>query len=195
MTISKKKFLSLALFVSASVASVNVLAADTHSGTISFSGLIYSSTCTVSINGGGSDGNVNMGRHPSSAFGTEPKQIVGGAGTDGQLNISLIDCPPTGTVALKISGSETPNEPQILALDNPSDEKTAKNVGVYIYDKDDLDTPYNINFTKNIEIKGSEESASTSTTIPLIAKYVSVNAGGVKAGQANATLNYSLTYK
>lgn len=194
MTISKKKLLPLALFISATTLSANVFA-EVHRGTISFTGSIYSSTCTVSINGDGTDGNVNMGRYPASLFGTDAKVEVGGTNGNGQLDIKLVDCPPTGSVTLRISGQEDPNDSHILLLDNPENDKTAKNVGIYIFDVNDLDNPYNINFDKEIDIKSSGNASSTHLDIPLVAKYVSIAEGGVEAGLANSTLNYSITYK
>ena len=38
--------------------------------------LIYSSTCTIDINGTGSDGNVNMGRYATSEFDDAGMKLV-----------------------------------------------------------------------------------------------------------------------
>lgn len=190
MPILAKKLLPMAFIISVITASATV-SAEEQSGQISFTGLIYSSTCTIDINGTGSDGNVNMGRYATSEFDGAGSE-VGGKSGNGKLDISLINCPPQGTVKLKLEGKTDSSSDQILALDNPDDSNTAKNVGIHIYDRDDLGTPFNLNVTKEYKIKDTGDLKSK--TLYFIAKYVSTS-NNVEAGRADATLNYTLTYQ
>lgn len=190
MRILTKKLLSMTFVISAITASATV-SAEEQKGQISFTGLIYSSTCTIDINGTGSDGNVNMGRYATSEFSGSGSE-VGGSSGNGKLDISLINCPPQGKVKLKLEGKTDSSSNQILALDNPNDSNTAKNVGIHIYDEYDLETPYIINFTEEYEIKDTGDIKSK--TLSFIAKYVSTD-DEVEAGRADATLNYTLTYQ
>ncbi|MBI6528485.1 type 1 fimbrial protein [Proteus vulgaris] len=190
MPILTKKLLPITFVISAITASATT-SAEEQSGQISFTGLIYASTCTIDINGTGSDGNVTMGRYATSEFDGTGSEVGGSAG-NGKLDISLINCPPQGTVKLKLSGKTDSSSDQILALDNSSDPNTAKNVGIHIYDQYDLSTPYNINFTEEYKIKDNGDLKSK--TISFIAKYVSTD-DEVEAGRADATLNYTLTYQ
>ncbi|MEQ4988224.1 fimbrial protein [Proteus vulgaris] len=190
MSILTKKLLPMTFVISAITASATV-SAEEQTGQISFTGLIYASTCTIDINGTGSDGNVNMGRYATSEFDGAGSE-VGGTGGNGKLDISLINCPPQGKVKLKLEGKTDSSSNQILALDNPNDTNTAKNVGIHIYDHDDLDVPYNINFAEEYDIKDNGDLKSK--TLSFIAKYVSTD-NDVEAGRADATLNYTLTYQ
>ncbi|QUT02221.1 fimbrial protein [Proteus terrae] len=190
MPILTKKLLPIVFVISAITASATV-SAEEQTGQISFTGLIYSSTCTIDINGTGSDGNVNMGRYATSEFNDAGSEVGGTAG-NGKLDISLINCPPQGKVKLKLSGKTDDSSDRILALDNPNDPNTAKNVGIHIYDDYDLVNPYHINFTEEYDIKDTGDLKSK--TLSFIAKYVSTD-DDVEAGRADATLNYTLTYQ
>ncbi|MDL5167234.1 fimbrial protein [Proteus faecis] len=190
MPILTKKLLPMAFVISVITASATV-SAEEQSGQISFTGLIYSSTCTIDINGTGSDGNVNMGRYATSEFGGTGSE-VGGKSGNGKLDISLINCPPQGKVKLKLEGKTDSSSDQILALDNPDNSNTAKNVGIHIYSEQDPSTPYHINLSTEYDIKDTGDLKSK--TLSFIAKYVSTS-DDVEAGRADATLNYTLTYQ
>ncbi|MEQ4924184.1 fimbrial protein [Proteus hauseri] len=192
MTISTKKLLPITLFVSAMTASIGVLAAETQSGTLSFKGLIYSSSCSIDINDSNSpNANVLMGRYPTSAF-TEKDSEVGGENGNGKIEITLENCPPVGKVTLQLNGKADDSSDQTLALDNPSSSNTAKNVGIRIYNVKDKSTPLVINGSKTetIDVEGADSSWSAE----FVAKYIST-ANTVIAGQADATLNYTITYQ
>ncbi|MBG6027615.1 fimbrial protein [Proteus columbae] len=192
MTISTKKLLPIALLVSAITASTGVLAAETQTGTLSFKGLIYSSSCIIDINDTNSpNANILMGRYPTSAFSGKDSE-VGGENGNGKIEITLENCPPVGKVTLKLDGKADSSSDQTLALDNPTDSKTAQNVGIRIYDVKNPSTPLVINGSKSetIDVAG----ADSSWTAEFVAKYVST-ASTVTAGQADATLNYTITYQ
>lgn len=192
MTVLTKKLIPVALFVSAMTTSVGVLAAESQSGTLTFKGLIYTSTCTIDINDTNSpNANVLMGRYPTSAF-TQTSSEVGGENGNGKIEITLEDCPPEGVVTLKLTGTADSSSGQILALDNPTSSNTAKNVGIHIYNVTDMTKPLFVNGSAEQQYTVTDDSASWSAEF--VAKYVST-ASTVTAGQADATLNYSITYQ
>ncbi|WP_235843801.1 fimbrial protein [Morganella psychrotolerans] len=158
-------------------------------GTISFNGFIYSATCSISINDSDSpNADVDMGRYPTSAFESKGDE-VGGEGKNGSLDISLVDCPDQGTVQLQLHGTQKDGYASVLELDNPNSDYTAKNIGIIIYNRDNMDDP--------ITIDGASEEydvvSSTEWHASYVAKYTST-ADDVEAGQADATLNYTLSY-
>ncbi|MEG0432462.1 MAG: fimbrial protein [Morganella sp. (in: enterobacteria)] len=158
-------------------------------GTISFNGFIYSATCSISINDSDSpNADVDMGRYPTSAFESKGDE-VGGEGKNGSLDISLVDCPDQGTVQLQLHGTQKDGYASVLELDNPNSDYTAKNIGIVIYNRDNMDDP--------ITIDGASEEydvvSSTEWHASYVAKYTST-ADDVEAGQADATLNYTLSY-
>ncbi|WP_282097967.1 fimbrial protein [Morganella morganii] len=75
-------------------------------------------------------------------------------------------------------------------MDNPASPNTAKNIGIVLYDRNDMNTDIIINgsVTKEYEVSSSAE-----WHVDYVAKYYST-ADNVEAGQADATLNYTLSY-
>lgn len=192
MTISTKKRLPIALFVSAITASTGALAAETQTGTLTFKGLIYSSSCSIDINDTNSpNANILMGRYPTSAFDGKDSE-VGGENGNGKIEITLENCPPVGKVTLKLNGKADSSSDQTLALDNPTSSDTAKNIGIRIYNIKDMGKPLFINGSKTESI--DVEGADTSWSAEFVAKYIST-ASTVSPGQADATLNYTITYQ
>lgn len=180
----------LSLLLAGSVMSAS--AEETQDGTITFSGFIYNSTCTIDLNGDNSpDAHAQMGRYPTSAFGKK-YDTAGGEGIYGKIDISLIDCPDQGNVTLKLNGKPKNGESDILELDNPGDDSTAKNIGIIIYDRDGDHSGDGIDIDGSFEKEYHVEN-SASWEASYVAKYISM-ADDVEAGQANATLNYTLTY-
>lgn len=177
----------LSILLAGSVMSASAIEQD---GTISFKGFIYNATCSVDINNSNSpNADVDMGRYPTSAF-TKHGDEVGGEGKNGSLDISLTDCPEKGKVKLQLKGKQKGNSDSLLELDNPQSPKTAKNIGIVLYDREDMSTDIIINgsVTKEYDVSsGAEWHAS------YVAKYYST-ADNVEAGQADATLNYTLSY-
>lgn len=186
------RFNKITLFVAylLSTASIPSFAALEQSGVIKLNGYIYSATCTLDINTQGpSLANINMGRYSTSEFNGVDSE-VGGSGENGKINVTLTDCPDNGTVALTFDGS-IGDKNTILALDNAGSPGTAKNIGVHLYDDDDLTTPLVLDGSQKYTKKIQGESASW--VGGFVAKYVSL-AEDVTAGQANASINYKLTY-
>ncbi|MEY0232742.1 MULTISPECIES: fimbrial protein [Providencia] len=166
--------------------------AEEQTGTISFKGLIYNATCTINLNDSYSpDAEVKMGRFATSEFNGEDDE-VGGTGGDGKLKIELIDCPDQGTVTINLMGKAKRYDDTILELDNEGSAGVAKNVGIRIYHEDDLANPIVVDGSKSQDIDVSGNSSEWRGTF--IAKYVSTD-DTVEAGQADATLNYKITYK
>lgn len=177
----------LSILLAGSVMSASAVEQD---GTISFRGFIYNATCSIDINNSNSpNADVDMGRYPTSAF-TESGDEVGGEGKNGSLDISLIDCPDEGKVTLQLHGKPKDGYDAVLELDNPESSETAKNIGIVLYDRDDMSKDIIINgsVTKEYEVSSSAEWHAS-----YVAKYTST-ADDVEAGQADATLNYTLSY-
>ena len=192
MTISTKKLFPITLLISTMMASASVLAVETQTGTLSFIGLIYSSSCIIDINDTNSpNANVLMGRYPTSAFDGKDSE-VGGENGNGKIEITLEQCPPVGKVTLKLDGKADSSSDQILALDNPTSSETAKNVGIRIYNTKDMSKALVINGSKTESI--DVEGADTTWNAEFVAKYIST-ADTVSPGQADATLNYTITYQ
>lgn len=192
MTISTKKLFPITLLISTMMASASVLAVETQTGTLSFKGLIYSSSCIIDINDTNSPNtNVLMGRYPTSAFDGKDSE-VGGENGNGKIEITLEQCPPVGKVTLKLDGKADSSSDQILALDNPTSSETAKNVGIRIYNTKDMSKALVINGSKTESI--DVEGADTTWNAEFVAKYIST-ADTVSPGQADATLNYTITYQ
>lgn len=168
---------------------MNASAAE-QTGTISFKGFIYNATCSIVLNDTNSpNADVLMGRYPTSAF-TKAGDEVGGEDGHGSLSISLLDCPEKGKVTLQLHGKPKDGLNAILELDNPASPNTAKNIGIVLYDRNDMNTDIIINgsVTKEYEVSSSAE-----WHVDYVAKYHST-ADNVEAGQADATLNYTLSY-
>lgn len=165
--------------------------AEKQDGTLTFNGSIYNATCAIDINnnGGGTTGSVNMGRHPTSAFPEEDSE-AGGTGGDGVIDIKLKDCPTNGKLKVSFNGTRVPGT-QVLQLDNYGSAGTADGIGIVLLDEDD--DYINIDGSVAIEKKVTE---SKEYTYSMLAKYYRYTADDnkVKAGQANATLNFSVEY-
>lgn len=186
--LSTKNFL-MAMMASTFALSAN---ADQQSGTLSFHGYIYNSTCTVMVNDEDSrDADIDMGRYATTEF-TKAGTEVGGEGNYGKFNLKLKGCPGHGDVTLSMKGKTANGEKTHLALDNEGADGVAKNIAIQIYDTDDLRQPYYVNFDQTY--KFDETSPEKEWEIDFIAKYVST-ADEVEAGRADATLDYLITYK
>lgn len=165
--------------------------AEEQTGTIKFKGFIYNATCTINLNDANSpDAEVKMGRFATSEFNKKGDE-VGGTSGDGKLDIKLIDCPDQGTVSLKLSGKASSADSTILELDNADSDATAKNVGIRMYYIDNQSSPIPVNGSTSQTIDVTGNSSQWEGTY--IAKYISTK-DDVEAGQADATLNYKITY-
>lgn len=183
----KNKFLLGALLLSSNSA----FAMIDQEGIIHLSGYIYSATCELDINNQGpKDIGVNMGRYPTSSF-SKIGDEVGGNGGFGEINVSLKNCPSTGDLAVSFKGSTIAGNNEILALDQAATGDTAQGLGVHIYSAHDLNTPVTLDGSQAIKavVTNSAEHEEG-----FVARYVST-ANTVNSGEANATLNFRVTYK
>ncbi|MGO3741730.1 fimbrial protein [Kerstersia sp.] len=180
--------LGLAAFLAASGAAQ---AQNTVAGTISLYGRIYSDTCDVVINGQpGNSTSVPMGNYPVSAFNNTTGTTVGGNGVNGQIELSLANCPPGQKVFLQLNAKEVTDYPEAIELDNANASDTAKNVGIHLYEGDSS-TPMVLGRRRDYTIP---QGSSGSYELYFTAKYVSTKSN-VEAGKADATVNYTLTYQ
>lgn len=175
----------------AMLSSTSAFAMIDQEGVIHLSGYIYSSTCELDINNQGPvDAAVNMGRYPTSSF-SKIGDEVGGNGGFGEINMTLKNCPETGELAVSFNGSTIAGNNEILALDNSAINDTAKGLGVHVYSAKDLAKPLNLDGSQVLKtmVDNSAEFQES-----FIARYVST-AEKVGSGEANATLNFKVTYK
>lgn len=149
-------------------------------GRIEFQGNILDDACTVDT---GSTGKIVM-------LGDVHKAAFGGAGSTAastRFTIELKDCPDTVTTAgVKFDGPGHVLNAEVLALTAGS---TATNVGVAIYESDNstlipLATASRSMILEPVEIN----------TLKFMAKYFATSTGGVTAGSANATTDFTIIY-
>lgn len=204
MTVDIKK---IALAAVAAMAASSVMA---EGGTINFSGEIVTASCSISsgagasVTGGAGARNVEvkLGKVSSDAIGT---------GADGQIaagtNINLnLDCGNTADKLTTVKVRFDPNggsgvDPKNVYLLKTTG--TAEGVGIGIYDLNNklLNLAANESFdaqlvktTKPGAAEGDPEIVNYSAKLALRAAYVK-NGDPVKAGEANGTLPFTLTYQ
>ncbi|WP_027014286.1 fimbrial protein [Comamonas composti] len=184
-----KSHLSKAIYFSMLIAMGSASAQTTNTGNIYMTGRIFSSTCQVEINGSSSpNATIEMGTYPTSAF-PSSGTIVGGGGKDGKIMFDLSRCPmDKDWVHLKLDAAMKSGSTDIVRLDNDTSSSTAKNIGIYIYDSNDMSQPLNLIVTHKYPI-----DASNRVDIDLVAKYVSTD-DAVEPGEANSTVNYIISY-
>lgn len=183
----KNKFLFGLLLLS----STSTFAMIDQEGVIHLSGYIYSATCELDINNQGpKDVGVNMGRYPTSSF-SKIGDEVGGEGGFGDIKVSLKNCPATGDLAVSFNGSTVAGNNEILSLDQAATGDTAQGLGVHIYSDNDLSKPLNLDGSQAIKTKVTNSAEHEEG---FVARYVST-AETVESGEANATLNFRVTYK
>lgn len=181
------------LFAMCALSTSSLFAAGpiSQTGTIKLNGYIYSATCDIDINGQGPDtANINLGRHSTSVFGEKGDETAM-TGEQGLIKISLENCPDTGKLEVSFNGTSVSGDSKVLQLDDANNSATAQNIGIHLYDQDDLNTPLSFDgsvaFSANIE--GSKNYHKD-----FLATYVST-ADEVSAGKANATLGFKIVYK
>ncbi len=162
-----------------------------QSGTVKLQGTIYSATCTITVNDqllGDGTPIVNMGRYSTGAFG-DAGSLVGGSGANGELKVTAINCPDSGTVNMKFSGTPVATDPHMLALDNDGG-KEAKNIGIKLFKGTNIANPLELNTVYTYNLTGDNKEY----TQDFRAAYQST-ADTVTAGTANATMNVDVEYK
>lgn len=182
----KKIILALCTLASGSV----FAAPTTQTGTIHLNGKIYSATCDIEVNGDPFAENVNidMGRHPSSAFNSKGDEI-GYNGVNGLIDIQLSNCPENGKLSVSFTGTTLNGDPTILQLDNPGAAETAKNIGIRLYEAG-IDNKVRMDGSVSFE---ADVTDSETYTKDFYATYIST-ADSVSPGNANATLGFEIEY-
>ncbi|MBC8950393.1 MULTISPECIES: fimbrial protein [Xenorhabdus] len=168
-----------------SVSSISYAAFPVTTGSVKFHGDIVESTCNSDVSGN----IVNMGTYHMSDIGKKGTEI---AGSKKPFSIKLTGCPVTTTpltMEVTLSGSTLDSvDNRLLALDGLSGTAAA-GIGIGIYNSTG----------KQIDLSSSPklpiiEINEADMKIPLQVAYVS-NGQSVKAGKADATLNFSINYK
>jgi type 1 fimbria pilin len=184
----KSKF-HKSIFCVALLAAGGASAQVTNQGKIHMKGKIIASTCEVIVNNqpGAQDATVNMGTYGAGDF-VRTGDVVGGSGMDGQVEFALSNCPEGKTKArLKMDATTVNNKSDTIQLDQGPNN--AGNVGIYVYKKDNMDSPLEMGRNYDYPISSSTKTA----TIELVGKYVSL-ADKVTPGDANGNFNYTISY-
>ncbi|MBD2813653.1 type 1 fimbrial protein [Xenorhabdus sp. Flor] len=174
--------LSFIAAILASISSISYAAFPATTGQVKFQGNIIESTCTASSDP------VKMGTYHTSDITKTKGTEVPGSKKD--FNINLTNCPVTTVPLLmdvKFSGSNKDTyDNRLLALDTSG----ATGIGIGFYnEKDTL-----IDLSSTNLLKQNVTISKKDMEIPLKVAYVS-NGKDVKAGVANATLDFVIHYK
>ncbi|HHW2506788.1 type 1 fimbrial protein [Pseudomonas aeruginosa] len=197
MSISMKSLLAAAV---ASLVVGNAMAAD---GTINFTGEITAASCNITggagTSVGGGKGNqtidVNLGKVSIDAL-----NGTAGGGIAGGTNINLeLDCGNTGTGLTTVKVKFDPRSGSGIDTQNVSLLKTtgtATGVGIGIYDTSGnlLNLSANETFDAPLDKEGTDPNFTYSAKLDLRAGYVKSGSEAPKAGTANGTLPFTLTY-
>lgn len=185
-TIGSINILSKLFMLSIATAAFTATAAD---GTISFTGTILDSACTVDTDTVSK--NVILGEIPKSSF-----KSAGDVAAATKFSIELKNCPGTvKTASIKFDGTPDLADSSILKL---SSGQTAKGVGVAFFEEDGI-TPIPLatpskSVTLNSAFSDSQTTPIISTKMNFVAKYKATRAV-VEAGTANATSDFTITYQ
>lgn len=157
----------------------SVSAAQAADGTINFTGSISEQACTIS----------SASQIQTVSLGPVSKGTLANAGDVSEakiFSIQLDGCPDSiNTVQVTFDGTPHSVNSNILALNNGS---TATNVGVALYEKDGV---------TQIPLRDesvAEKIIAGAATLQFVAKYMAT-ALGVTAGIANASTDFTITYR
>lgn len=185
-----KKLESLLRSILASaVISGMAFSAVASDGTINITGTILDSACTVDTTQ--ATQTVNLGLIQRTAFG-EAGSVAGAT----RFSISLKNCPSTvKSASVTFDGNANKGNADILALNSG---QTAEGVGVAFYEADGvtaipLATKSAI-ITLDTASTGEPATPANVNQLTYVAKYKSTQAA-VKAGTANATSDFTITYQ
>jgi len=106
------------------------------------------------------------------------------------FTIDLEDCPAGLTGHIRFDGNVNEADPRILAV-NPG--QTATNVGVAIFDRDNLTLVPIGEASKDYVISDAAATTNTEYTFTYYAKYMAVG-GAAGPGSANATATFTVVY-
>ncbi|BET96639.1 fimbrial protein [Xenorhabdus taiwanensis] len=168
-----------------SVSSISYADFPVTTGSVKFHGDIVESTCNSDASGN----TVNMGTYHTSDIGNKGTEI---SGSKKSFSIKLTGCPVTTTpltMEVTLSGSSLDSvDNRLLALDGSSGTNAA-GIGIGIYNN----TGTQIDLSSSSKLPGIKINTAD-MEIPLQVAYVS-NGQSVKAGKADATLNFNINYK
>ena len=195
-----KNILAIAAAAASFAAAGSAMAAD---GTINFTGAITTASCSLTGGAGASVSPGTGGQNIAVNLGTVSADSIGntaGGGVAAGTNINLnLDCGDTGTglsmVKMKFdpatgSGLDGKNN-QLLKVAGD-----AEGVGIGLYDANNklLNLAANETFNAPLTNAGTEDAPKYTAALNLRAGYVA-NGATIKAGVANGTLPFTLTYE
>ncbi|WP_269501798.1 fimbrial protein [Burkholderia sp. IMCC1007] len=195
-----KSLIALAAAAASFAFAHSAMAAD---GTINFTGEITTASCSLTGGAGatvgGSKGDqtvaVNLGKVSADALGGKAGSGIA-AGTQINLNVN---CGDTGTGLSTVKLKFDPLSGSGLDGKNNKLLKTvggAEGVGIGLYNTDNqlLDLAANETFDAPLVKSGTDEAPVYTAELAMRAGYVA-NGETVKAGTANGTLPFTLTYE
>lgn len=171
----------MGIFILICILPCAVFATTLGSWTITISGAIMASSCTVADKS--KTQSIDLGSYPNNSLKT-----VGQILTSKDLKISLTGCNDgiIGTV-VTLSGAPDINDPTLLALSNPDADETAKGLAIQLKDKADNIIPVNGKSAQQKLVAGDNE-----ITFKLAYK---VTALPVTVGNANSVMYLDLAYQ
>ncbi|HTV84927.1 MAG TPA: fimbrial protein [Dyella sp.] len=186
----KKTLLTAALLAVVGVAAVvpQVQAANTSSGTITFSGSLTASTCTVLVNGGSSTATVTLPTTPLV------NGVLASSGTSAgwtPVTLTLSGCTSlTGYTKVFPYFSGTGIDSTTGYLTNTG---TATNVEVALSNTNSLTNVLTLQGASGAQNAGTQLLSATTPTFSYYAGYVAT--GAATAGGVTATVQYTLNYQ
>lgn len=162
---------------------LTMICAGVHAsdGTISFTGSITDTACTMDI-GAGNKITVDLGEVAKSSF-----SGVGSTSTSTAFDIKVKSCPSAVTAAtVKFDGIDYSGDNTALALDTPETGTAATGVGVQLMDSANKVVPLQT-ASSSYTLKEGDN------TLPFTASYIQ-KAATVTSGTANATAQFTLNY-
>ncbi|WP_321901956.1 fimbrial protein [Burkholderia cenocepacia] len=196
-----KKLITIAAAAAAFTAAGSAMAAD---GTIAFTGSITTASCKLSGGAGSSvtggagaqEVAVNLGKVSADSIGNSTSG--GGIAAGTQVNLNL-DCGETGTglttVKMKfdpVSGSGLDGKNNKLL--KISGDAEGVGIGLFTADNQLMNLAANETINAPLVQGGTEAKPTYTAALNLRAGYVA-NGATVKAGTANGTLPFTLTYE
>lgn len=177
---SLKTVIRTAIIASIPLVAQSVFAAD---GTISFTGTVLSSAC--SVNSAGTSTSVSLGNVSPTSLSS-----VGSYAGGSPFKISLTNCPATVTAA-SVTFDGNSADGQTLSLDNLGESGIASGVAVALFEEDGVTRIPLSTASKLIDLDTSDTSVVN--TLNFVAKYMAI--GAVSPGAANSSTNFTITYQ
>lgn len=180
----KGKLAVVALFTTMGIAS-SVMAQD---GTVNFTGKIIEAGCQVDSNVTNPQ-SVQLGEVAKTAF-----VAAGDTAATTKFSLVLTGCPADllgKPVSVKYDGTPDAVNNDYLQLTNAGTAGIAEGVAIQLLNADSSALPLGVE-SKEVEIKGSA-AAPESTKLDFYARYIATKAG-VVGGDANGSVNFTLTY-